>query len=45
MFHEQGQIDRIEHVDGGMKIHGKIPGRFVSQFSQYLGKDEIAKLE
>jgi GTP-binding protein HflX len=33
LFHEQGQVDMIEHLDGGMKISGKIPGRIVSQFA------------
>jgi GTP-binding protein HflX len=35
LFHEQGQILRVEHVDGGVKIEGKIPGRLMSQFAQY----------
>ena len=33
LFHEQGQIEMIEHLDGGVKITGKIPGRIVSQFA------------
>jgi GTP-binding protein HflX len=35
MFHEQGQINRIEHMGSGVNIHGKIPGRYLSHFSQF----------
>ena len=40
MFHEQGQIQSIEHLDGGVKIVGNIPGRFLSQFSSYEKSSE-----
>jgi GTP-binding protein HflX len=36
MFHEQGQIDMIEHQDGGMLIEGRLPGRLTSRFSAYI---------
>jgi GTP-binding protein HflX len=36
MFHEHGLIDRIEHVDGGVNIQGKLPGRYVSHYSNYV---------
>lgn len=32
LFHDQGQIDRIEHLVDGVKISGRLPGRIVSQF-------------
>jgi GTP-binding protein HflX len=35
MFHEHGQISRIEHIEGGVKIKGKIPGRYLSQFTPF----------
>jgi GTP-binding protein HflX len=35
MFHEQGLISRIEHIDGGVSIMGKIPGRFLSLFKEF----------
>jgi GTP-binding protein HflX len=35
MFHEQGMINRIEHIDGGVNIAGKIPGRFLSLFKEF----------
>jgi GTP-binding protein HflX len=36
LFHEQGQIESIEHGNGGVLIQGRIPGRLVAQFSYYL---------
>jgi GTP-binding protein HflX len=35
MFHEAGQIERIEHVRGGVMIHGRIPGRLSAQFNEW----------
>jgi GTP-binding protein HflX len=32
LFHEAGQIQRIEHGRGGVTIQGRIPGRLVAQF-------------
>ncbi len=37
MFHEAGQVERIEHGRGGVKIQGRIPGRLLAQFSEWLG--------
>lgn len=36
LFHETGQIERIEHNSENVLIHGKIPGRFLAQFKPYL---------
>jgi GTP-binding protein HflX len=36
LFHEQGQIEKIEHGNGGVLISGRIPGRLVAQFGTYL---------
>ncbi len=35
LFHEAGQIERIEHGHGGIEIVGKIPGRMMAQFSDW----------
>ncbi len=43
MFHEHGLINRIEHIDGGVSIIGKIPGRYVSLFSDFVNKKEDSK--
>lgn len=35
LFHEAGQVERVEHVRSGVLIHGRIPGRLAAQFSQW----------
>jgi GTP-binding protein HflX len=40
IFHEQGQIERLEHKSGEVDIHGRLPGRLLSYFHTYL-KEEI----
>jgi GTP-binding protein HflX len=40
LFHEAGQIERIEHGHGGIEIVGKIPGRMTAQFSDWHYKEE-----
>lgn len=32
IFHEAGQIERLEHERGGVLIQGRLPGRLVAQF-------------
>ncbi len=32
IFHESGQIERIEHERGGVLIQGRLPGRLVAKF-------------
>jgi GTP-binding protein HflX len=41
LFHEQGQVERIEHGNGGVLIQGRIPGRLVAQFSAYLQRRDL----
>jgi GTP-binding protein HflX len=36
MFHEFGQIERIENFRGGVIIHGKIPVRLSARFQPYV---------
>jgi GTP-binding protein HflX len=36
LFHEAGQIERIEHERGGVVIQGRVPGRLVAQFTPWL---------
>jgi GTP-binding protein HflX len=33
LFHEVGQIERVEHERGGVLLQGRIPGRLTAQFS------------
>jgi hypothetical protein len=45
MFHEQGQVQRIEHGRGGVLINGSIPGRLYTRFQPFLFQNnkEIAE--
>lgn len=36
LFHEQGQVDRIEHGEDGVDIQGRIPGRLLAKFKPYV---------
>ncbi len=36
LFHEQGQVDELKHIDGGVFIRGRIPGRTVARFENYM---------
>lgn len=36
LFHESGQIEEITHIQGGVRIKGKIPGRLLTRFSSFL---------
>lgn len=40
LFHEAGQVERIEHGHGGIEIVGKVPGRMTAQFSNWQYKEE-----
>jgi GTP-binding protein HflX len=35
LFHEAGQVERIEHERGGVLMEGRIPGRLVAQFNDW----------
>jgi GTP-binding protein HflX len=39
LFHDVGQIKRVEHVESGVVIHGRIPGRLLAQYRPYLIKN------
>jgi len=45
LFHEAGQVDRIEHQRGGVVIQGRIPGRLAAQFSPWQVADTQPELE
>lgn len=42
LFHERGQVERIEHGNGGVEIRGRIPGRLLAQFEPYLKRESSA---
>lgn len=35
IFHDQGQVERVEHERRGMLIQGRLPGRLLAQFQPY----------
>lgn len=35
LYHELGQVDRVEHERGGVVIHGSLPGRLLAQFAPW----------
>ena len=39
LFHESGQVERIEHVRGGVEIEGKLPGRFQARYAVFMKRD------
>lgn len=44
-FHEAGQVERIEHTRGGVKIQGRIPGRLIAQFRDFEKNQETPQEE
>lgn len=36
LFHELGQVERIEHFRGGVEIQGRLPGRLVARFQPFV---------
>jgi GTP-binding protein HflX len=45
LFHELGQVERVEHERGGMVMHGRIPGRLLAQFTPWRAKPVEGKQE
>jgi GTPase len=45
LFHESGQIERIEHKRGGVLMQGRIPGRLAAQFSAWQVTNHPAEAE
>jgi len=41
LFHEMGQVERIEHMRGGMLIQGRLPGRLLAQFAPWKVDESI----
>jgi len=38
LFHEQGQVEYIEHGQGGVLIQGRLPGRLLARFQPFIKK-------
>lgn len=41
LFHEQGQVERVEHFEGGVTIRGSLPGRWLARFKPYLKREGL----
>ncbi|MFH2038842.1 MAG: GTPase HflX [Chloroflexota bacterium] len=41
LFHETGQIERVENERNHVLIQGRIPGRLVAQFNAWLATDDL----
>lgn len=41
LFHDQGQVERVEHQRGGVSMKGKIPGRLLVYFQPFIIKEEV----
>lgn len=35
LFHNQGQVERVEHDPGGVTLQGALPGRLLAQFAPF----------
>ncbi len=40
LFHELGQVERVEHHRGGVTIRGRLPGRLLARFAPFMVKAE-----
>jgi GTP-binding protein HflX len=38
LFHEDGLVEKVQHLQTGVKITGKIPGRLLSRYQKYIKK-------
>ena len=46
LFHQQGQVDDIEHTRKGVIIRGSVPGRLLARYRQYeIAVDQIYSIE
>ncbi|KAA3647770.1 MAG: GTPase HflX [Chloroflexi bacterium] len=45
LFHEQGQIEHIEHTRKGAYIEGRVPGRLVARYRPFQINAEIEEIE
>lgn len=36
LFHELGQVERVEHHRGGVRIRGRLPGRLLARFAPFM---------
>ncbi|HSR20645.1 MAG TPA: GTPase HflX [Anaerolineales bacterium] len=42
LFHESGQVERLEHERGGVIMQGRVPGRVAAQFARWQISETVA---
>ncbi|TAK10886.1 MAG: GTPase HflX [Anaerolineae bacterium] len=45
LFHEQGQVDKVEHTRRGVRMEGRLPGRLLARFMPFETTNVIEVLE
>lgn len=45
LFHEQGQVDEVEHTRRGVRMVGSVPGRLVARFRPFETGPQLEELE
>lgn len=45
LFHEQGQVERVEHGRGGVTMQGQVPGRLLVRFQPYMMGNSTAQTQ
>jgi len=40
LFHEMGQVEKVEHMRGGIELSGNIPGRLVASYKPFFIKPD-----
>lgn len=45
LFHEQGQVEKVEHSKRGVLIEGRLPGRLVARYRPFEIDDTIIEVE
>ncbi len=40
LFHETGQVERVEHGRGGVSIQGRIPGRLLARYRPWIATNQ-----
>jgi GTPase len=36
LFHDQGQVDKVEHSQSGVLIQGRLPGRLLARYRPFI---------
>jgi GTPase len=45
LFHESGQVERVEHVRGGVLMQGRVPGRLAAQFDEWQSNGKVPAVD